>query len=111
MEVKNYRQGDVLIFGIPKDRLTRDFPKGWQKRMRPKKDSIIIEGEVTGHMHEVINGKIYESPDKKGKMILEAGEGCKVIHPEHGPVPMPKGVYDIDIQREFDGKDARKVKD
>ncbi len=111
MEAKNYRQGDVLMFGVSKDDAKRRFPKGWQKNMRHKTDNIIIEGETTGHMHEVINGKLYEDPKKKGVMILEAEAGCKVIHPEHGPIDMPKGIYEIDIQREYDGKDARKVKD
>lgn len=110
MAVKNFRQGDVLMFGLSKERL-KGLGKGWQKKMRHKKDNIIIEGEVTGHMHEVENGKIYESPDKKGVMILDAGENCIVKHPEHGPIKMPKGVYEISIQREYDGKDARKVKD
>ena len=108
--MKNYRQGDVLIFGDQKNR-TVNLEKGWQKRMRHKKDNIIIEGEVTGHMHEVINGKLYEDPKNKDVMILEAQEGCKVIHPEHGPIDMPKGTYEIAIQREFVNEQAKKVKD
>lgn len=104
MNIKNYRQGDVLLFGVV-------LNPGWKKLCRLKKDNIIIEGEVTGHMHEVINGKLYESPTDKGKMVLEAQDGCKIIHPEHGTIDMPKGTYEIDIQREYTGKDARKVKD
>lgn len=111
MEAKNYRQGEVLIFGVEKDPGKTKYSKGWEKKLKPVKDNVIIEGEISGHKHEVINGRLYESPDKKGKMILEAGEGCQVIHPEHKPISVPKGVYEIDIQREYDGKDARKVKD
>lgn len=110
MGLKNFRQGDVLIFGDSKNMSVR-LEKGWQKRMRHKKDNIIIEGEVTGHMHEVVNGKLYEDPKNKDVMILEAGEKCIVQHPEHGPIAMPKGTYEIAIQREFNGKDAKKVKD
>lgn len=107
--VKNYRQGEVLIFGQGKKEAK--ILKSRAKHFKPVKDNVIIEGEISGHKHEVKNGRLYESPDKKGKMILEAGEGCVVIHPEHKPIPVPKGVYEIDIQREYDGKDAVKVKD
>jgi hypothetical protein len=108
---KNYRQGDVLLFGVDKSKYSRRYSKGWQKKFRLKKNGVIIEGEVTGHFHEVQNGKLYEDPKNKDKMILEAESGCVVVHPEHGPIKMPKGIYEIDIQREYDGKDARKVKD
>lgn len=108
---KNYRQGEVLIFGLDKDKAKERYPKDRLKKFKVVRNNVIIEGELSGHMHEVKNGRLYESPDKKGKMILEAGEGCIVIHPEHKPISVPKGVYEIDIQREYDGKDARKVKD
>lgn len=108
---RNFRQGEVLIFGVPKDRIKNQFQKGWQKKAKPRADNVIIEGEMSGHKHEVINGRMYESPDKKGIMILEAGENCTVIHPEHKPIPVPKGIYEIEIQREYNGKDSNKVKD
>jgi hypothetical protein len=111
MGAKNYRQGEVLIFGVDRSRAREDYPKGWNKKAKAIKDNVIIEGEISGHKHEVINGRLYEDPDNKDKMILEAGEGCRVIHPEHKEISVPKGIYEIDIQREYDGKDARKVKD
>lgn len=106
--LKNYRQGDVLILG--ESRLV-GLREDWKKRAKPKSDNVIIEGEKTGHKHEVINGKLYQHPDKKDVMILEAGEGCIVKHPEHKEIAMPKGVYEIKIQREYDDGKARKVKD
>ncbi len=111
MGIKNFRQGEVLIFGVPKDKMKHKYAKGWQKNTKPVKDNVIIEGEISGHKHEVINGRLYDHPDKKGVMVLEAGEGCKVIHPEHKEIPVPKGVYEIEIQREYNGKDSNKVKD
>ena len=97
------RQGEVLFFKA-------------DKGLKPNGKSIgnvIIEGEVSGHKHEVLNGKLFEHPTDKEMMILEAEEGCKVIHPEHGPIPFPKGRYEIKIQREMsnDNKTARRVKD
>jgi hypothetical protein len=107
-KLNNFRQGEVLIFG--EDSL-RDIPADWKKRAKLVKDNVIIEGEITGHKHEVINGKLYDHPDKKDVMILEAEDGCIIKHPEHKDVPMPKGVYEINIQRELAEGEARKVKD
>ena len=87
----NYRQGDVLIFQIKKPRNKKVTDFGF----KPKGDNIIIEGEITGHLHEVTNGKLYE---KEGKLIVEAGKGCVLIHPEHASIPLPQGVYEIKIQ-------------
>jgi hypothetical protein len=108
-QLKNYRQGEVLIFG--EDRLKSRLREDWKKKARLVPDNVIIEGEISGHKHEVINGKLYQHPDKKDVMILEAQEGCVVKHPEHKDVSMPKGVYEINIQREYDEGKARKVKD
>jgi hypothetical protein len=108
---KNFRQGEVLIFGVPPSRVKAEFPKGWKKKLKARADNVIIEGEISGHKHEVINGRMYDHPEKKGVMVLEAGEDCKVIHPEHKEIPVPKGVYEIEIQREYDGKHSGKVKD
>lgn len=107
-KLKNFRQGEVLFYG--EDRL-RNIPQDWKQRAKLVKDNVIIEGELSGHKHEVVNGKLYQHPDKKDVMILEASEGCIIKHPEHKDVPMPKGVYEINIQREYDDGKASKVKD
>ena len=111
---KNYRQGEVLIFGMDKAQVSQfrlRHGKDWRKRAKQVPDNVIIEGEISGHKHEVKNGKLYEHPDKKGVMILEAGEGCVVKHPEHKPIAFPKGTYEINIQREYSDGEATKVKD
>ena len=100
----NYRQGDVIILGVKKPR-----KKLYDYGYKDKGDNIIIEGEVTGHMHEVINGKLYE---KDGNIIVEADKGCVLKHPEHNPIPLPQGYYEIKIQEEYDEeKHSTKVKD
>lgn len=112
-KIRNYRQGEVLILTERADGEQIGFPQDWKKRARLIKDGVIAEGEISGHKHEVANGRLYDHPEKKGIMILEAGEGCTVTHPEHKPVSVPKGVYEIEIQREFTGgkEQSRKVKD
>ena len=60
-----------------------------------KVDGVIAEGEISGYLHAITNGKLYE---KDGKMIFEAGKDCVLTHPEHAAVQMPEGVYEIEIQ-------------
>lgn len=93
------------------DEFRQRHGQDWAKKAKRVPDNVIIEGEVSGHKHEVVNGRLYEHPTKKGVMILEAGEGCIVKHPEHKPIPVPKGTYQIDIQREYNEGKATDVKD
>jgi hypothetical protein len=112
-KLNNYRQGEVLMFGMDPTaaQMLRSRYKGGFNAFKKIPDNVIIEGEISGHKHEVINGKLYQHPDKKDVMILEAGNGCIVKHPEHKDVPMPKGVYEINIQREYSEGKASRVKD
>jgi hypothetical protein len=100
--LKNYRQGDIIILGIT------EIPYSYSKPILLA-TNVIREGEISGHKHEVKNGKLYEM---SGKIYIEADRGCQVIHPEHKPIHLPKGKYEINIQREYDeAKDSKKVKD
>jgi len=111
--LNNYRQGEILILTRDEDRQKIEFPDKWKKHAKRIPSGVIAEGEISGHKHEVTNGRLYDHPEKKGVMILEAGEGCVVTHPEHKPINVPKGVFEINIQREFTGgkEQSRKVKD
>lgn len=102
----NIRQGDVLLFGVKRKTKKPLYALGY----KDKGDNIIIEGELTGHFHKIeSNGKLYE---KDGKIILEAQEGCVLIHPEHDKINIPQGTYEIEIQEEYDEvKHSTKVKD
>ena len=91
----NYRQGDVLVFQLRKPKKGPITAYGF----KPKADNIIIEGEITGHKHEVVNGKLYE---KDGKIVVEAEKGCILKHPDHNPIALPAGVFEIKIQEEYD---------
>lgn len=102
LKLINYRQGDVLIFSVKKK-------KNWYYDYALRNSNIIIEGEISGHKHEVENGKLYE---KDGKVIIEAQADCVVKHPEHAPIKLPQGTYEIEIQEEYDEtQHASKVKD
>jgi hypothetical protein len=103
-KIKNYRQGEVLIYAVNKPaKAVADYG------FKPKADNVIIEGELAGHKHEIENGKLYEKGDK---IIIEARKGCVLKHPEHKPIPIPEGFYEVNIQVEYDEKKHKeKVKD
>ncbi len=96
-----YRQGEVGIVVCSKE-------EGRLFTGKPLMTNVIIEGEVSGHKHEVKNGKLYE---KDSKMYLQAFDNCEVVHPEHKAIRVPKGLYEIRIQKEYKEDKAQKVKD
>ena len=106
----NFRQGDVMVLGVPKKKMPTNLHKALLKNgYKPKADNIVIEGELTGHKHEVINGKLYEKEDK---IIIEAFNDCVLKHNEHDPIKLARGLYEIKIQEEYDEvKHTSKVKD
>jgi len=101
MKRKGYRQGEVgIIKALKGATLPKDFIE--------VPDNVIIEGEKSGHKHEVKNGKLYSKGDA---MYLQAQDNCEIVHPEHASIKMPKGLYEIRIQKEMQEGEARKVKD
>lgn len=96
---KSYRQGDVLIFE------KEVLPK---QKGKLKEDKIVAYGEVTGHKHQLIGGELYEN---EGVMYLKADAETSIVHEEHGTIKLPKGNYEIIIQREYDEQAWRNVAD
>jgi hypothetical protein len=96
-----WRQGDVFIVPIKK------FPGGLRSR-RP----ILAEGEVTGHAHRLsdpVSAQVYGDSD--GLYLQVTADSATVVHEEHGPITVPKGTYQIRIQREYHPKEIRRVVD
>ena len=96
METKMFRQGEIVF-------IQRERVEGSKR-----KSNIIREGEQTGHMHEIVDGQLYE---KDGVMYLKAEANTTLIHPEHKTLNFPKGSYEIRIQREYDPIQDRYVMD
>lgn len=109
--MKLYRQGDVLFRQIAK------LPAGEQKK---RENATVAYGEVTGHSHALA------AEDREVAEVLEIGEGIFVhvsaegvrieggatfVHEEHGPITLPKGNYEVTIQREYSPEEIRNVID
>ena len=98
-------QGDVFF---TKARL---IPKGAKRIERLKRGYVIAKGEATGHAH-VIEDEI-ELYKKDGTLFLRTQREVKVLHEEHLPVTLTKGIWKVGIVREYDPflEETRRVRD
>jgi hypothetical protein len=98
-----WRQGDILITEV------KAIPKGTKVR----KSGHILEGEATGHVHRIAELEQAE--------VLEVGEsdlflsvseaGVSIIHPDHAPLKIPAGNFQIIRQVEYAPEAIRNVQD
>ena len=95
------QQGDVCLERV-------DLPVGVNlKRVEPRNGRLIlVDGEHTGHAHEVRNEDIggvalLEAEDKRLFLQVE-DKPVTVVHPEHGPVTVPPGVFEVGRVYEHD---------
>lgn len=94
-----YRHGDVLISKVV------------EIKGKKLKHLVLAEGEVTGHAHRITEGEaeLYQS---NGVLFLKViSENAKLTHEEHKPIDLPKGNYEITIQREYEPDGWRSVAD
>jgi len=94
-----YRHGDVILKKV--------------NEIKGKKLNhlILAEGEVTGHKHVISEGEaeLYEC---EGTLFLSVkSETALLTHEEHKEIELPKGDYQITIQREFEPEGWRRVAD
>ena len=88
-----YRQGDVSIIAI------EELPR---KTKRVKGEPILARGEVTGHAHRMIEGKV-RLYQLAGLLYLKVlSEFARLYHEEHEDVVLPRGDYQVRQQREFE---------
>ena len=85
------RQGDVLLVKI--DKLPTNLVK---------KDRIIAYGEVTGHKHQFLSNQVSVFKNKDEQQYVDVQQKAILQHEEHAHLEIPKGVYQVIIQRELD---------
>lgn len=97
------RHGDLLFRPAVKDQ---------HLALTKRKSKIVLEGEVTGHAHKLIDGDnaildYYEKTWRNespvlAKTFVEVTTPSTISHEEHGPLPVPPGFYEVIRAREFD---------
>ena len=98
-----YQHGDVLI-------------KSHEGKMEGKISSsnIIIASSVTGHKHQLVNGKFtLREKVKEHELYLNVLSKTDIVHEEHETISIPKGKYKITFVQEYDhfAEEARQVID
>ncbi len=77
------RQGDLLFRAID------HLPEG----LTLLSDNVIIRGEATGHEHRLQTGRVLQ--DAHGMLFLEVPTATQVVHQEHRPIHLERGVYRV----------------
>ena len=97
-----WRQGDVFVI------TTAALPKIGRTERRP----VLAEGEVTGHAHRLQDPTSAHVFSIGKNLYLEVlSDSATVVHEEHGPITVPRGEYEIRIQREYSPQEIRRVVD
>lgn len=97
-----WRQGDVFLIA------TNALPEHGCEERRP----VLAEGEITGHAHRLADpasGRVFAAGDRLFLQVL--GDSATILHEEHGPVTVPRGGYEVRIQREYSPEEIRRVVD
>jgi hypothetical protein len=97
------RQGDVIL--LPTPHLDMDTGNA------PLPHLTLAEGEVTGHKHQISDGKA-ELYERDGTLYLKVlSETATLTHEEHQPIVIPQGNWTVRIQREYEPEGWRYVID
>lgn len=81
-----YQQGDVLLFEA------KELPKGLRASGK-----VLYKGQ--NHSH-ALEGK-FSVLKSKTQTFLKSQE-CKLVHEEHKPIKLPKGIFELKIVQEYD---------
>src|SRR5688572_6325593 len=93
--VTMYRHGDVII--VPADAIPSEAIR------RPA--AILARGEATGHSHRIENSRCAELFDHEGMGYLRVtANEARLVHDEHTPISLPRGIYRFWMQREYSPK-------
>lgn len=90
--MKRYRHGDVIIIEV--ESIPADASK--------LQGVTLAEGEVTGHSHRITEGMASMFAfDSKTYLEIQS-DLAMLSHEEHSALQLPKGNYEVIIQREYD---------
>lgn len=97
-----YRHGDVLVQQVP------SLPT----RIHKRAGTVLAHGELTGHSHRIEDPASVQFWRAGGETYFEVlAEHALLIHEEHGPIRLPKGIYHTWMQREYTPRAIVRVRD
>ncbi|WP_341527805.1 hypothetical protein WKK05_00115 [Nostoc sp. UHCC 0302] len=93
------RQGDVILLPVQ------------EVKGQKIPHLILAKGEVTGHKHQITEGKA-ELYEKDSTLYLRVfSEIALLAHEGHQAIPIPQGNWLVKIQREYEPEGWRYVAD
>lgn len=98
---KLYRHGDVLIQEV------KEIPPNAEK----KKGTVLVEGEITGHAHQLVDPATFQILTTENEMYVDINAETQIVHEEHDAITLPKGKYKVWVQQEYTPQAARNVMD
>jgi hypothetical protein len=95
-----FRQGDVLLVPI----LESHLPEAVAPVARDARGKLVLAlGEATGHAHAVsaTDAALVADAAELDRRFLRIVTDAVLTHEEHGPIPLPPGLYQVVRQREY----------
>ena len=108
MSKEYYQQGDLIIRRtnlncIVKDKYISSSGLPWCTK---EQRNIILEGEATGHNHEIVGTQYHylpnESPTAQKIILFKNIKPVTIEHPEHKPIDLPPGEWRVMRVKEVD---------
>lgn len=88
------QQGDVLL------RKLDVIPPG-EAALLAKLRCVLADGEHTGHQH-VVESDDAELIQIGERMLLKLAKPATVVHPEHKPITLSPGIWEVGRVKEYD---------
>ncbi len=101
-----WRQGDVFIETV------KAIPEA--ARQTPLPHGVLVHGEITGHSHHIEDlrkAPLFAGATPAEVYIEVTSDIARIVHEEHGPIPLPQGLYRVWRQREYSPAAIRVVMD
>ena len=97
-----YRHGDVIV--MPVENIPAEAVR------RPS--VTLARGEATGHSHRIQDPRTAELFEADGEGYLRvSADAAVLVHDEHKPISLPRGIYKFWMQREYSPKEIRRIID
>ncbi|GAA1992307.1 hypothetical protein GCM10009838_65050 [Catenulispora subtropica] len=95
-----------MIVPVTETAVPEEMRASGPKRRAPREPMVLALGESTGHAHAVLashdDGDFYPAPTESEPAFLFLPRGGKVVHEEHGTIPLPEGWFRVVRQREYE---------
>ncbi len=97
-----YRHGDVILTQV------NEIPD----TAHPKPTAVLAWGEATGHSHRISDpSSVQLYTDGAVGYLRVTSESALLVHDEHKPIELPRGLYRFWQQREYSPKEIRTIVD